>query len=107
MLGAGILAALVILFSQAFPKETHSLLSRIKQNTTEKPAEADRAVVIAAPTDAVTSGQAVEVGDTDASVIREIVFNEDNAPGQPFIDQAILTDLVKVFLRMVISPQAP
>lgn len=107
MLAAGILAACVILFSQAFQKETHSLLSRIKKNHTEKTAEADKTVVIAAPTDAVTSGQAVEVGDTDASVIREIVFSEDNAPDQPLIDQAILTDLVKVFLRMFISPQAP
>jgi len=107
MLVAGILAAAVILFSQAFQKETCTFLSRIKHDKTEKPVEAEKKTIIAAPADAVTSSQAVEVGDADASLIREIVFDENNAPGQPFIDKATLVNLITTFLRAVISPQAP
>jgi hypothetical protein len=107
MLAAGILAALVILFSQAFQKETCSFLSKIRDTKTEKKAEAEKQIVIAAPADAVTSGQAVEVGDTHASLIREIIFGETNATETPLFDKAILSDLVKAFLRVVISPQAP
>ncbi len=107
MLVAGILAAAIILFSQAFQKETCSFLSRIKHNKTEKPVEAEKKTIIATPTDAVTSGQAVEIGDTDASLIREIVFDEENAPGMPFVDRSTLLNLITTFLRAVISPQAP
>jgi len=64
-------------------------------------------IIIATPADAVTSSQAVEVGDTDASLIREIVFDEDSVPGQPFIDKATLVNLITTFLKAVISPQAP
>ncbi len=107
MLVAGILAATIILFSQAFQKETCSFLSRIKHNKTEKPVEAEKKTIIAAPKDAVTSGQAVEIGETDASLIREIVFDENNALSKPFIDRAVLFNLITTFLRAVISPQAP
>jgi hypothetical protein len=107
MLAAGILAAAVILFSQAFQKETCGFLSRIKHEKTEKPVEAEKKTIIATPADAVTSGQAVEVGDTDATLIREIIFDEKDAPGKPFVDKATLINLITTFLRAVISPQAP
>jgi hypothetical protein len=107
MLVAGILAAAIILFSQAFQKETCSFLSKVKHNKTEKPVEAEKKTIIATPKDAVTSSQAVEVGDTDASLIREIVYDDDSAPTLPFVDKAPFLSLITTFLRAVISPQAP
>ena len=107
MLAVGILAALVILFSQAFQKETTSFLSKIKSHKTEKPAGADKDVIIATPSEAVTSSQAVEVGDTDPSLIREIVLDEDHVSERPGIYKAFLTDFFKTLFRVYISPQAP
>lgn len=106
MLAAGILAAAVILFSQAFQKETSSFLSKIRP-TTEKPVDAEKKVIAPAPADAVTSGQAVETGDTDPSFIREIVFDEKKSVEQPAIYQTIIADFFKTLFRVFISPQAP
>lgn len=106
MLAAGILAAAVILFSQAFQKETRSFLSKAKATDTEKPAETDK-VIIQAPSDAVTSGQAMQTGDADPSFIREIVFDERGSVEQPAIYQTIIGDFFKTLFRVFISPQAP
>ena len=107
MLAAGILAVLVILCSQTFQKETASYLSRIRNNKTEKQADPEKKVIAATPADAVTSGQAVEVGDADPSFIREIIFGEENTADHPAVDQAILGEFLKTLFHTVISPQAP
>jgi len=110
MLAAGILAALVILFSQAFEKEASSLLSRIKSTKTEKQEKArdtNNKVVVSASSDAVTSGQAVNTGDTDHTLIREIVFDQEKNAETPAMDHAILANFFKTLFRVFISPQAP
>ncbi len=107
MLAAGILAALVILCSQAFQKETLILLSKIKVDQTEKRADADRPVIAATPTDAVTSGQAVEVGDANPSFIRDIVVGDNQDTKQPVPDHGMVADFLKTLFRVFISPQAP
>ncbi len=107
MLSAGILAAMVILFSQAFQKETTTFLSKIKPVTTEKVPEAEKKAIVPAPTDAVTSGQAVKTDDASPSFIREIIFGEDKGAEQPAIDHTILADFFKTLFRVFISPQAP
>ena len=107
MLLVGILAVLVILFTQAFQLETASFLSKIKVHKTEKSTEAEKNVIIAAPSEAVTSGQAVEVGDADPSMIREIVLDEDHVAERPGIYKAFLSDFFKTLFRVYISPQAP
>lgn len=107
MLTVGILAALVILFSQAFQPETTSFLSKIKANKTEKHAEAEKDVVIAAPSEAITSSQAVEVGDANPSLIREIVLDEDHVSERPGIYKTFISDFFKTLFHVYISPQAP
>ncbi len=107
MLAVGILAALVILFTQAFQPETASFLSKIKANKTEKPTEAEKDVIIATPSEAVTSSQAVEVGDTDPSLIREIVLDEDHVAERPGIFKEFISVFFKTLFRVYISPQAP
>ena len=61
----------------------------------------------AAQADAVTSSQAVEVGDANPSFIREIILDEDRAKEQPAIDKTIFSDFLKTLFRTFISPQAP
>ena len=107
MLVAGVLAAAVILCSQAFEKETTLILSKIKSEQTEKSAEAEKKVIISAPADAVTSGPAAEVHDTNPSFIREIILDEDKPSKQPALAKAIFADIFKTLFRVVISPQAP
>lgn len=107
MLAAGILAALVILCSQAFQEETHSFLSKINAEKSGKTAGTEKKVIVATPSDAVTSGQAVEVGDANPSFIREIVRDENKDSKQPTLDKTILIDFFKTLFRVIISPQAP
>lgn len=107
MLAAGILAAMVILCSQAFQRETSSFLSKVKSDETEKPAETEKKIIVATPADAVTSSQAVEVGDANPSFIREIVIDEDRAREQPTIVKNLFSDFLKTLFRTFISPQAP
>lgn len=109
MLAAGILAAMVILFSQAFEKETSTLISRLKSTKTEKKDKAreDHKVITPASTDAVTSGQAVQTSDTDASFIREIVQEEQPASETTPVHQTFLVNFFKTLFRVYIAPQAP
>ena len=107
MLAAGILAALVILCSQAFQKETRLILSKISADKTEKQTEGEKKVISATPVDAVTSGQAVEVGDANASFIREIILDHDKDEKQPTFGKTIVVDFFKTLFRVYISPQAP
>ena len=107
MLVAGILAAVIILFSQAFQKETCQLLSKIKSQKTEKTAEAEKKVIMATPVDAVTSGITVEVEDANASLIREIVHDENTTSKQAIVGKTLVTNFFKTLFRVVISPQAP
>ncbi len=107
MLAAGILAAAVILCSQAFQKETSSFLSKIEKDKSEKSAVPEKKVIVAAQADAVTSSQAVEVGDANPSFIREIILDEDRAKEKPLIDKAIFSNFLRTLFRTFISPQAP
>ncbi|HRI77920.1 MAG TPA: hypothetical protein PLR06_00160 [Cyclobacteriaceae bacterium] len=104
---AGILAALVILFSQALRQETSNYLSKIKAEQDSQSAESDKDVIIVAPSEAVPSGQSVEVADADPSLIREIVPGEEVSSGAPRILKSFLTDFFKTLFRVYISPQAP
>lgn len=105
MLAGGILAALIIIFSQAFHQEACSFLSKIHK--TEKPAEAEKKVIIATPADAVTSGPAVEVGDADPSFIREIILKEDQAQESHALPGIVASSFLRTLFRAIISPQAP
>jgi hypothetical protein len=107
MLTAGILAVIVILCSQTFQKETRSILSKIKTERTDKSTEAEKKVVVATPADAVTSGQAVEIGDANPSLIREIIFGEEGADSRPAVSHTFIGEFFKMLFRVVISPQAP
>jgi hypothetical protein len=107
MLAAGILAAVVILCSRAFEKETGSILSKIQTEQSEKAKDASNPVIKAAPADAVTSSPAAKVPDSNPTFIREIILNEDQPSKEPLIDKTVIAEIFKTLLRVVISPQAP
>lgn len=107
MLATGILAALVILLSQAFQQDARSFLSKIKVEKSEKPAGAEKKVVMASPSDAVVSNQAAEVGDTNPTLIREIILDADSVSERPVVDKTIIASFFKTLFRTIISPQAP
>jgi hypothetical protein len=107
MLAAGVLAAVVILCSQAFEKETVSILSKIKTEASGQSKEAGNPVIKAAPADAVTSSPSANVADSHPTFIREIIIDEDKTSKEPLIDKTIVAEIFKTLLRVVISPQAP
>lgn len=110
MLSAGILAALVILCSQAFQKETRAILSKInteKTDKTEKAADGEKCVVVATPSDAVTSGPAVEVGEAEPSFIREILLDDTKDSQTPVVNNTVVSEFLKTLMRVFIAPQAP
>lgn len=107
ILATGILAALVILLSQAFQQDARTFLSKIKTDQSEKPAGAEKKVVIATPSDAVVASQAGEVGDTKPALIREIILDADSVSERPVVPKTIIASFFKTLFRTIISPQAP
>ncbi len=105
MIAAGVLAAMVILFSPAFQRETSQYLTKAHAKT-EKPVEQEKKFV-AVPSDAMTSGQAGEVETANPFVIQEIIAEPERKPIVPLPVLAIPVSFLKVLLRTVISPQAP
>jgi len=103
---AGILAALVIVMAQAFQQDARTYLSKIKTETKEIPGS-DQKVIVAAPADAVPSGQAAEKADTSATLIREILLDDGTARVVPAVEKTLLSSFLKTLFRTVISPQAP
>lgn len=106
MLVVGILAALVILLTQAFQSETHSILANAQAEKAGKP-DQEKVVVVSAPSDAVTSSHAMETDGTAPSMIRELVPEEIQEKPTPAISKALMSDFLKALFRVFISPQAP
>jgi len=104
MVAAGILAALIILFSPTFQREANSFLSKAK--TTSESTEETHKKLITVPSDAVTSSQAVTTESVKPFVVQEVIVEVGPRPVQ-LSPGTLITSLFKVLLRTVISPQAP
>lgn len=105
MVAAGVLAALIILFSPAFQRETSQFLTDAKAKT-EKPAESEKQFV-ALSSDAVTSGQAGQVETVNPFVIQEIIAETKRQTVLPIPRITLPAAFFRTLLRTVISPQAP
>lgn len=105
MVAAGVLAALVILLSPAFQRETSNFLSEAKAKT-DLPAE-EQDQFVAVHSDAMTSGQAYSVESVNPFVLQEVIVVEDRQVGPPVPGIAVLASLTRTLLSGVISPQAP
>lgn len=105
MLGVGLLAALITLMIQAFQPETNRLLDRARTEESQASGQ-DDARVMATPSEAVTSGQAVPTADSEPSEIGSV--NEPvKEEAVPAIDKTLITSFLKTLIRVSISPQAP
>ena len=85
-------------------------MSKIKagsENKAEKSGEPEKRIIIATPADAVTSGVAAEMEDTNPSLIREIVLDEETKSKWSTIGKTLVSDFFKTLFRVFISPQAP
>ena len=107
MLLGGLLSALTILFSQAFQQEAHAFLTKVKTEKTDASGGPEKKIVVAAPSEAVPSGQATDVSNSNPSFICEILPEDEHALEQPIVDKKVLTDFFKTLFRAFISPQAP
>ncbi len=103
MIVAGVVAALIILFSPAFQRETSQFLTNTKS---EKPVEHEKQFV-AVPSDAVTSGQAGEVETANPFVIQEIIAEPERKTILLSLALSIPATFFRTLLSTVISPQAP
>jgi len=105
MIAVCILAALTVLFSATFEQEAARLLS--EANTEAQEAGQEKQPIFIAPSDAVTSSQAVEVEAANPFVVQEIITEVERRtmPLLPHIQ--LPASVVITLLQSVISPQAP
>ena len=102
---AGVLAAVVILFSQSF---YHQAQSNIKKIATEQSSDqdSDQAFIITAPSDAVVNSS-VENENVQVPSLLEELFTTDQEAQSVSVAPAVFANLFKTFFRAVISPNAP
>ena len=109
---AGVLAAVVILFSQSFYHQAQSnIQSNSKKIATEQSSDksdkdADQAFIITAPSDAVVNSS-VENENVQIPSLLEELFTTDQEAQSVSIAPAVFANLFKTFFRAVISPNAP
>lgn len=102
MIAAGILAALTIVLSPAFQRETNKVITELKSKADGE----DRHYVSVSP-EAVTTTQAVQVEPANPFMIQEIITEGVQPPAVPVPDIALPTSVLGTLLKTVISPQAP
>ena len=108
MMIAGVLAAVVILFSQSFYHQAQSnIQSNSKKIATEQSSDkdADKAF-ITTPSDAVVNSS-VENENVQIPSLLEELFTTDEEAQSVSIAPAVFANLFKTFFRAVISPNAP
>ena len=109
MMIAGVLAAVVILFSQSFYHQAQSnIQSNSKKIATEQSSDqdADQAIIITAPSDAVVNSS-VENENVQIPSLLEELFTTDQEAQSVSVAPAVFANLFKTFFRAVISPNAP
>lgn len=102
LIAAGLLAAIVIILSQAYSFRVDS----DKKPATEQTDETSK-TISAAPTDAVPQASVVRVDEQIPVSVLEILGESEST--QKFIPrtEAILSNLFKVLFQVVIAPNAP
>ena len=105
MVAAGILAAVVILLSNAIQREASQILREANAKTETK--EDGGKKLTAIPSDAVTSSQACKVETVNPFVIQEIIGEVARPAILPLPRTTLPLSIFKAMLRTVISPQAP
>lgn len=104
MMVAGVLAAVIILFSQSFYQQAQTSLEKSK--TEQSPDKDTHRTIISAPSDAVVSSS-VENENVQVPTLLEELFTTDEEAQSISVSPAVFANLFKTFFRAVISPNAP
>ena len=104
MMIAGVLAVIVILFSQSFYHEAQSNLEKIKSE--QSPDQETSKAFISAPSDAVVNSTVENVNEQVPSLLEEL-FTTDEEAQAVSIPPSFFANFFKTFFRAIISPNAP
>lgn len=105
MIAAGFLAAITILLSPVFQRETRKALIEAQAKSDAK--GEDKQLVIVAASDAMTTSQAVQVEPAKPFVVQEVITVPQHTSATPVPDITFPVSAVTTLLRTVLSPQAP
>lgn len=104
MMMAGVLAAVVILFSQSFYHEAQSNLEKIKS---EQSAEQNtKQTFITSPSDAVVNSTVENVNEQVPSLLEELFTTDEEAEAVSLVP-TFFANYFKTLFRAFISPNAP
>lgn len=104
MMVAGVLAALIILFSQSFYHEAQSNLKKIQSEQSS-----DQEVpqtFISAPSDAVVNSTVENVNEQVPSLLEELFTTDEEAEAVSIIP-TFFGNFFQTLFRAIISPNAP
>jgi len=104
MMIAGVMAAVIILFSQSFYHQAQSDLEKIK---TEQGSKQDsQQTFISAPSDAVVNSTVENVNEQVPTLLEEL-FTTDEEADAVAITHTFFSSFFKTLFRAIISPNAP
>jgi len=104
MMVAGVLAAVIILFSQSFYHQAQSDLEKIKSDKNSK--QDTQQTFISAPSDAVVNSTVENVNEQVPSLLEEL-FTTDQEADAVAITHTFFNTFFKTLFRAIISPNAP
>ncbi len=104
MMAAGVLAAVVIVFSQSFYHQAQSNLEKIK--TEQSPDQDAHKAFVSAPSDAVVNSTVENVNEQVPSLLEEL-FTTDEESESVSIVPTLFANYFKTLFRAIISPNAP
>ncbi|MBN8577530.1 MAG: hypothetical protein J0L66_11350 [Cytophagales bacterium] len=100
----GLLAAAVIVLSHVFMAPDTVTTKKV---ATEQSSESETKTVISAPTEAVTQGTAVQVGEQAPQVLLEVLSEPHKPAGFVPVAAELVSNFLKTLFRAIISPNAP
>jgi hypothetical protein len=103
MMIAGVLAAVIIAFSQSFYHQTKASVSKSK---TEQNSDDHTQTFLSTPSDAVSPSSAIQLNDQVPS-LKESVDFEKKIQSPLIIQGDVFVKYLKVLFRVIISPNAP
>lgn len=104
LIAAGLMAALVIIFSHSYSQRTWETK---KEKTEQSKEQSESKTIISAPGEALTQGAVVRVDEQVAESVIEVLGEPQNQRSLFPQPEVIIQGLFQTFLRFIIAPNAP
>jgi hypothetical protein len=104
MMVAGVVAAVVILFSQSFFYQAQSNLEKIKSE--QSPDQDAKPTFVSAPSDAVVNSSVEKVNEQVPSLLEELFTTDEEAKAVSIVP-TLFASFFSTLFRASISPNAP